>query len=311
MNVKMETYRSDIAARRCPLRGRGFAPWLTAFVFAVALLASCGGESEAQKRAEAMAADSAALKIATMPTLDCLPLYVARQYGLHDSLGIDMRLVPFVAQMDQDTAMLKGRVEAMFTDTVRAGRMERVQHKRLRRIVATPLHWLLMTPDSSRVRELKQIDDKLVAMTRYSATDMLTRMAADSARTDNDRIYRIQVNDVHVRYDMMMSSMVDAAWLPEPHATVARKAGCRQLFSSRGKLETGVLVVSDSLMSDSTRRWQVERMAELYNRGVDSIARHGLTHYASLISQYCGVEPDMLSDLPKTVKYEKARPAVK
>ncbi len=272
---------------------------LFTFPFLIFLLSACGGKSEEQIRREALAADSAALKIATMPTLDCLPLYVAQMYGLADSMGLDLRLVPFQAHMDQDTAMLRGRVEGMFTDSVRAWRMERVLHKKLRRVAKTPLTWQLLTAGRSRVKELKQIDDKLVAMTRHSSTDMLTRWAADSAHIDTMKLYRIQVNNINVRYDMLTTGMVDVAWLPEPLASVARKAGCRVLLDSKGRLEPGVLVVSDSIMRDSTRRRQVEVMTALYNRGVDSIAKRGLRHYSSLISQYCNVAPEQLSALPK------------
>ena len=50
------------------------------------LLAACGQSYEETKRItreqrrEAWRKDSAALKIAVMPTLDCLPLYVAQYY---------------------------------------------------------------------------------------------------------------------------------------------------------------------------------------------------------------------------------------
>lgn len=52
----------------------------------VTLIASCGVSYKESKRlsrlerARLAKEDSAALKIAVMPTLDCLPMYVAREY---------------------------------------------------------------------------------------------------------------------------------------------------------------------------------------------------------------------------------------
>ena len=72
------------------------------------LAAACGQSYEETKRISRLErqrqlkADSAALKIAVMPTLDCLPLLVARPYNLFDSLGADVRLKFFSSQIDCD-----------------------------------------------------------------------------------------------------------------------------------------------------------------------------------------------------------------
>ena len=77
-------------------------------------MAACGQSYEETKqltkkqRMEAARKDSAALKVAVMPTLDCLPLYVAQHYNLYDTLRGGVRLKYYKAQMDCDTAMERG-----------------------------------------------------------------------------------------------------------------------------------------------------------------------------------------------------------
>ena len=79
------------------------------------LLVACGQSYEEtkritrQQRREAARKDSAALKVAVMPTLDCLPLYVAEHYQLFDTLRGGVRLKHFMAQMDCDTALARTR----------------------------------------------------------------------------------------------------------------------------------------------------------------------------------------------------------
>ena len=104
---------------------------LVTIIVCLLLLAACGQSYEEtkrqtrQQRREAAQKDSAALKIAVMPTLDCLPLYVAQYYELFDTIHGGVRLKYYHAQMDCDTALERGRVEGMVTDLVRAMKMEK------------------------------------------------------------------------------------------------------------------------------------------------------------------------------------------
>ena len=59
--------------------------------------------------------DSLALKVALMPTLDCLPFYYAQRCGLFKELGLDIRLQTFNAQMDCDTAFARRHVDVSYT----------------------------------------------------------------------------------------------------------------------------------------------------------------------------------------------------
>ena len=68
-------------------------PLYAVMIFLVfVVLAGCGpsyNETKMQQQAELAKErkeDSLALKIGVMPTLDCLPIYVAKDYGLFDSV---------------------------------------------------------------------------------------------------------------------------------------------------------------------------------------------------------------------------------
>ena len=274
--------------------------------FFLLMVGACGGKSEEQARLEAQQADSAALKIAVLPTLDCLPLFVAQQLGMDEAFGLDLRLVPFTAQMDQDTALLRGRVEGMFTDIVRARRMESIAHKPLYVSCETSLYWQLLSAKTARIKQMKQLDDKMVAMTRHSATDSLTQLMIDSAKLQSTRVYRIQVNDVSVRYDMLTSGNIDAAWLPQPWAAMARKKGAVTLIPEAGR-HSGVLVFADSVMADTMRRRQVLLLERVYKQAVDTINGRGLDSFSELLATYCHVDPKHVSNLSGTAPIDQVR----
>ena len=161
--------------------------YLAVILAGMTLVVSCGNSYQEQKRLSRMEKiklakeDSAALKIAVMPTLDCLPLFVARQYKWFCDGKTDIRLKYYSSQIDCDTAILNGRVEGAVSDLVRVARMN-ILGTKIKAQIATGAYWQLLTNRNSRIKELKQLDDKMVAMTRYSVTDMLADFVVDSAK---------------------------------------------------------------------------------------------------------------------------------
>lgn len=273
-------------------------------IIVVALLAACGQSYEETKRItreqrrEAARKDSAALKIAVMPTLDCLPLFVAKKEQLLDSLHGGVRLKMFNAQMDCDTAIARGRVEGAVTEFIRAQRLER-QGTELRHVGKTSAYWQLVTNRLSRIRQLRQLGDKMVGMTRYSLTDSLCTFIADTAKVAKDRMFRIQLNDVNVRLQMLQNNEVDAVWLTEPQATVARMQKNAVIFDSRSVWKSpGELVFRAHEMQRKERAQQLELLVKAYNKACQLINERGVRHYKELIAQYCQVKPAVVDSLP-------------
>jgi NitT/TauT family transport system substrate-binding protein len=276
------------------------------------LLMACGQSYDEHKRVsraeriQRMKEDSAALKIAVMPTLDCLPLYVAQKYGLFETLGADVRLKYFTAQMDCDTALVGGTAEGAVTDLVRAGRLVE-QGLPLTYKVATGAYWQLVTNRNARVKELKQLDDKMVAMTRYSATALLADYAVDSAKVKDERVFRIQVNDVTVRLQMLLNNAMDALVLPEPQATAARIVKSRVLLDSRElDMKLGIIAFRKNIEKDENRRKQLDVFIKAYNMACDSINKKGIAHYRDLVTKYCRVRPNVVDSLPAGIRFNHA-----
>ena len=203
----------------------------------ICLLAGCGQSYEETKRivheqrVKQQREDSAALKVAVLPTLDCLPIYLAEDHQLFDTV-VDIRLKHFTAQMDVDTALMNNRVELGVTDLVRAERMMQ-QGAKIEYLTATNAYWQLVSNRVARITDLKHLDDKMLAMTRYSVTDLLGELAVDSAKLKPERVFRIQINDVNVRLKMLENNEMDALLLTEPQAAQARFLKHKVLLDTR------------------------------------------------------------------------------
>ena len=269
-----------------------------------ALAISCGKSYDEQKRlsraerARLHRQDSLALKIAVVPTLDCLPIYVAKERVLYDTARLDLRLRYFTAQMDCDTA-IAGRVEGMVSDLVRTERLKR-EGTPLQYVSATNINWYLFTNRKARIKKLDQLGDKMVAMTRYSATDFLTDAALEGVKTSSV-VFRIQVNDVFVRQAMLLNNEMDAMWLAEPQATVARLNGHASIYDSQKKgLKLGVMAFRDDAMKDKRRKAQIELFKKAYNAACDSLNKYGIPHYYELLNKYYKLDERYVKALPKT-----------
>lgn len=282
-------------------------------LFAVFMLATaCHDTAEEKKqrnkeeREKAQREWRAAFKVAIMPTLDCLPVVIAYERKLCDSTKIDLRPCMYRAQMDCDTALLNKRVQGSVSDLVRTERLKK-KGLALTYPIATNTYWQLFTNKKQRVKSLSQLSDKMVAMTRYSATDRLTDMAVQQGKPKYT-VFRIQINDVPLRLNMLLNNSMDAMWLPEPQATVARMKGHPMLFNSENEaLHWGVFAFLSEEVGKDVRSRQLQEFIRGYNAACDSINRFGLPHYGDLIVKYCQVPQETVAKLPK-LKFQHAEP---
>lgn len=279
--------------------------WKFSLLFAaLSVLVACGPNVENQRkqsreeRAASLRADSAALKIAVLPTMDCLPLFIAVDDSSFKHAGLDVRLRQRNAQMDCDTLMKGGHVEGFVSDLIRTERMQR-QGTPLKYIAATNANWQLIGNRKARLKNVSQLSGKMIAVTRYSATSFLADLAVKEAKAKED-VFRIQINDVNVRLRMLLNNEMDAMLLPEPQATTARLWKNNVLMDAASKdIRLGVIAFNAKALDDERRKEQLKLFVKVYNQTCDSINKNGVKHYATVISKYMGTDEKTIKALPK------------
>lgn len=278
-------------------------------ILAVLTLVSCGksdkelqAERQAQKVAERESYQKA-YKIAVMPTMDCLPAYLLKDSLLYDTAKVDIRLCRFNAQMDCDTAMIGGSVQAAFSDLVRTERLKHRNKVLMHYLTDTNLNWQLIADKDSKLKQLSDLSDKIVAMTRFSGTDLLTDMAVKKAKPKY-QVFRVQVNDVLVRLAMLQNHEIDAYWFAEPQITKALSADNNSLFNSE---DAGVHLGVVAIMDKVRRQDEEAAFAEAYDKAVEQINKNGVKYYSALIQKYMKVDESVVRALPD-IKYTKIGP---
>ena len=278
-------------------------------ILAVLTFVSCGksdkelqAERQAQKLAERETYQKA-YKIAVMPTIDCLPAYLLKDSLLYDTAKVDIRLCRFNAQMDCDTAMIGGSVQAAFSDLVRTERLKHRNKVLMHYLTDTNLNWQLIADKDSKLKQLSDLSDKIVAMTRFSGTDLLTDMAVKKAKPKY-QVFRVQVNDVLVRLAMLQNHEIDAYWFAEPQITKALAADNNSLFNSE---DAGVHLGVVAIMDKVRRQDEEAAFAEAYDKAVEQINKNGVKYYSALIQKYMKVDESVVRALPD-IKYTKIGP---
>ena len=278
-------------------------------ILAVLTLVGCGksdkelqAERQAQKVAEREAYQKA-YKIAVMPTMDCLPAYLLKDSLLYDTAKVDIRLCRFNAQMDCDTAMIGGSVQAAFSDLVRTERLKHRNKVLMHYLTDTNLNWQLIADKDSKLKQLSDLSDKIVAMTRFSGTDLLTDMAVKKAKPKY-QVFRVQVNDVLVRLAMLQNHEIDAYWFAEPQITKALSADNNSLFNSE---DAGVHLGVVAIMDKVRRQDEEAAFAAAYDKAVEQINKNGVKYYSALIQKYMKVDESVVRALPD-IKYTKIGP---
>ena len=278
-------------------------------ILAVLTFVSCGksdkelqAERQAQKLAEREAYQKA-YKIAVMPTMDCLPAYLLKDSLLYDTAKVDIRLCRFNAQMDCDTAMIGGSVQAAFSDLVRTERLKHRNKVLMHYLTDTNLNWQLIADKDSKLKQLSDLSDKIIAMTRFSGTDLLTDMAVKKAKPKY-QVFRVQVNDVLVRLAMLQNHEIDAYWFAEPQITKALSADNNSLFNSE---DAGVHLGVVAIMDKVRRQDEEAAFAAAYDKAVEQINKNGVKYYSALIQKYMKVDESVVRALPD-IKYTKIGP---
>lgn len=239
------------------------------------LALSCESEASRQRaasavRAEARRADSAALKVAVLPTVDCLPIVVADSLHLFDSLGVDVRLRPKHAFCDCRHALARRTVEVAVLDSALLAAMNAAEPDAFS--ARMPLNGTLtvFTSRKSRITRAEGLADKIVAADREGMSHEVAVQTAPKA-------FHVQVEDLAIRLDMLRTGNVDAAVLPQPFADRARRLGAKQIATPR-QART-VLAVRSKVMADTARQRQWQAFAKALAIAQDSIKRYTPQHY--------------------------------
>ena len=153
------------------------------------------------------------LRIAALPTLEALPIYYAQHAGICDSLGIKIKILPYVAQFDCDTALLNNAVDVCLMDRTRFADYIGKGHK-LSALLKIDTRYALVASKELDAKDGRDLNNRTIAISRHSGAEPFALHAINNAGLKREDVHFPQINDLWLRADMLTNRQVDAAVLP-------------------------------------------------------------------------------------------------
>ncbi len=200
------------------------------------------------------------LKIGLLQIEDSVPFYVAQQEKYYSREGLQVELVPFQSALERDSALAAGVIDGAIDDPVGAILFDKGQGNLkitslcLGETAAEGVFAILAAPASTlkTVDDLKNIE---IAVSNSTIIEYVTDRMLEKHGFQPDEVKKIDVKQMPIRMQMLLSNSVKAATLPEPLASIAAGKGARILLSDAGSDESlsQTIIVFRSQILDSRK----------------------------------------------------------
>lgn len=198
----------------------------------------------------------AAIKFGTIPVLQSLPLFVASEKGFFKEQGLTVEVVLFNSAMEKDIALTSGQIAGYFGDLMTpmvlqsnnagvkmvAVNFNTTNEQRMFAILAAP---------QSQDKTLSEILKSGIATGSNTIADYLIIRLLQPQKIGKETIKLIDVKNIPIRLQMLLSGQVSAALMPEPLATLAETKGAKALLDDKGRgLSATVFAFNEKFLKD-------------------------------------------------------------
>jgi NitT/TauT family transport system substrate-binding protein len=197
---------------------------LAAFVFfSTTLLAGCS-------QATPLATGPVTIKLAVIPVLETLPLYVAQSEGLFEEKGLQIEFIPAASAPVRDQLIASGEADGMINEvltTMLNNRQQvQVQIVRFARTATTEaaLFRILASAKSgiTSAQGLKGVD---IGVSQGTVIEYLTDRLLQAEGLSPEEIKTVAVPGITDRMTLLGSGELSAAMLPDPLSSLAIQQG--------------------------------------------------------------------------------------
>ena len=205
---------------------------LALFVF----VAACSPQSQSS--------ESVKLRIAVLPILDALPMYVAQANNYFEEQGVEVEFVPVSSAAERDQVMTAGQADGMINDLVSTvlynqdtTQIQIVSFAR----TATPEfpQFRILAARDSGISEVDDLKGVEIGISEGSVIEYTTDRLLEAEGFSPLDIVTIAVPSIPVRMSLLDSGELSAANLPDPLASLAIQGGAVAVIDDSSHPEFG------------------------------------------------------------------------
>jgi NitT/TauT family transport system substrate-binding protein len=217
-------------------------------------VAACGGkaetsEMEADTEVPNEAAKPVALKIAVLPIIDTLPLYVAQQQGFFEKHGVSVELIPVASAPERVQLMAAGQVDGTINETLAVMQFNKdgVQVQAVRcalRPTAGYGHFFILASGQSGITTPEGLKNVEIGVSQGTVIEYVTERLLQNAGLSTNEIAIIPVPKIPDRMSLLASGELQAATLPDPLGALAVQSGAVIVMDDSAHPEYGFSIYS-------------------------------------------------------------------
>lgn len=206
---------------------KNYSAWPSLLIFFSLILASC---SAALPTVSTQPAAPVTLRIALIPVLDALPMYVAQQEGLFQAHGVKVEFVPVASGAQRDQLISSGQADGMINEVLSTlfYNKEQIQVQTVRYArAATPDAALfrILAAKNSGIKSPQDLKGVGIGISQGTIIDYLTDRLLKVEGLKADEIKTVAVPGINDRMALLSSGELKAAMLPEPVSSLAIQQG--------------------------------------------------------------------------------------
>jgi len=204
------------------------------------------------------------LVIATMPSVDKVPMLVAQEKGFFAQHGLDVEIQNFQSPVDRDAALQAGQVDGIMSDMVAAALYWEAGAQLTMTSQVQTVFGILASPASG----LKSLKDVAPENIWGLSLNGLIEYVADKAGAQN----KVLLPDVSARVEQLLAGEIALTVIPEPYATLAVQRGAVLLATSEDLgINAAVMLFNNDLLKEKPEA--VQAFYDGYAEAVDYLSK--------------------------------------
>ncbi len=248
------------------------------------------------------AADTQPIKLALLPILDTMPIYVAQEAGFFEQQGLKVEFIPVGSAAEREQVMAAGQADGMVNDLLSVALYNRkdtqVQVVRFALITApgAPLYRILASKQSG-IKSVKDLAGVQIGISQGSIIDYVTNQILISEGLTADQIQTLAVPKIPDRLALLASGQLKAATLPEPFSTEAINQGAVVVVDDTAYTDIANSVISFRKQVLDQRPAAVKKFLAAIDQAVNEINAHPET-WRKIFTEYKLVPTDLAQTYP-------------
>ena len=198
---------------------------------------------------EAPVKETVTLKIAVLPIIDTLPMYVAQQEGLFAKHGVNVEFVPVASAPERDQLLAAGQADGAVNETLAVMNFnkETVQMQAVRyALVPTEGHghFFILASAQSGITTPDGLKGVEIGVSQGTVIEYVTERLLQAAGLSKDDIKTIAVPKIPDRMALLASGELKAGVMPDPLASLSMQQGAVNVLDDSKHPEYGFSVIS-------------------------------------------------------------------